>query len=147
MIGAAYALTWAPKPPRFCITILRTRTLGVDAKHVALQGHSRYGKATIVAMAYNQRFWTAYVSSSGEGGAKLHRRNWGELVENVAAPNEYHWMAGNFLKYSGPLRVQGPARGFASTGSAVRPSPGVSQCGRDAKVTVGSTPRAPSWLE
>jgi hypothetical protein len=34
---------------------------------------------------------------------KIHRRNWGELVENVAAPNEYHWMAGNFLKYAGPL--------------------------------------------
>jgi hypothetical protein len=75
----------------------------VDAKHVALEGHSRYGKATIVAMAYDSRFWTAYVSSSGEGGAKLHRRNWGEIIENVAATSEYHWMAGNFLKYAGPL--------------------------------------------
>src|SRR5260370_1353464 len=56
-------------------------------------------------MAYDPRIWTAYVSSSGEGGAKLHRRNWGELVENVAATNEYHWMAGNFLKYSGPLHA------------------------------------------
>ncbi len=75
----------------------------VDAKQVGLEGHSRYGKATIVAMAYDQRFAIAYVSSSGEGGAKLHRRNWGELVENVAATSEYHWMAGNFLKYAGPL--------------------------------------------
>lgn len=75
----------------------------VDAKHVALEGHSRYGKATIVAMAYDARFWTAYVSSSGAGGAKLHRRNWGEIVENVAAASEYNWMAGNFLKYAGPL--------------------------------------------
>jgi len=74
----------------------------VDAKQVGLEGHSRYGKATIVAMAYDQRFAVAYVSSSGEGGAKVHRRNWGELVENVAATNEYHWMAGNFLKYAGP---------------------------------------------
>jgi hypothetical protein len=39
---------------------------------------------------------------SGEGGAKIHRRNWGELVENVAGTGEYHWMAGNFLKYAGP---------------------------------------------
>ncbi len=77
----------------------------VDATHIAIEGHSRYGKAALVAMAYEPRMWTAYVSSSGEGGAKLHRRNWGELVENVAAPNEYHWMAGNFLKYSGPLHV------------------------------------------
>jgi hypothetical protein len=75
----------------------------VDAKHVAIEGHSRYGKATLVTMAYDSRFWTAYVSSSGEGGAKLHRRDWGEIVENVAATSEYHWMAGNFLKYAGPL--------------------------------------------
>jgi hypothetical protein len=75
----------------------------VDARHVALEGHSRYGKATLVSMAYEPRLWAAYVSSSGEGGAKLHRRNWGEIIENVAAANEYHWMAGNFLKYAGPL--------------------------------------------
>jgi hypothetical protein len=77
----------------------------VDAKHVALEGHSRWGKATLVAMAYDQRFWTAYVSSSGEGGAKLHRRDWGEIVENIANTSAYHWMAGNFLKYSGPLHA------------------------------------------
>ena len=76
----------------------------IDARHVALEGHSRYGKATLVAMAYEPRLWTAYVSSSGEGGAKLHRRNWGEIIENVAATSEYHWMAGNFLKYAGPLQ-------------------------------------------
>jgi hypothetical protein len=75
----------------------------VDSKHVALEGHSRYGKATLVAMAYEPRLWTAYVSSSGEGGAKLHRRDWGEIVENVAGEGEYWWMAGNFLKYAGPL--------------------------------------------
>jgi hypothetical protein len=75
----------------------------VDAKHIALEGHSRYGKATLVTMAYEPRLWTAYVSSSGEGGAKLNRRDWGEIVENVAGSGEYHWMAGNFLKYAGPL--------------------------------------------
>jgi hypothetical protein len=75
----------------------------VDAKHIAIEGHSRYGKAALVAMAYDPRMWTAYISSSGEGGAKLHRRNWGEIIENVAGIDEYHWMAGNFLKYAGPL--------------------------------------------
>ncbi len=74
----------------------------VDARRVAIEGHSRYGKAAIVAMAYDQRFAIAFPSSSGEGGVKLHRRDWGEIVENVAATNEYHWMAGNFLKYAGP---------------------------------------------
>jgi hypothetical protein len=75
----------------------------VDARRVGIEGHSRYGKATAVAMAYDPRFAIAFVSSSGEGGVKLHRRNWGELVENVAGTSEYHWMAGNFLKYAGPL--------------------------------------------
>ncbi|MBI5280821.1 MAG: acetylxylan esterase [Candidatus Solibacter usitatus] len=76
----------------------------VNARKVGVDGHSRYGKAAAVAMAYDQRFSIAYVSSSGEGGVKLHRRNWGELVENVAGSGEYHWMAGNFMKYAGPLQ-------------------------------------------
>jgi len=75
----------------------------VDAKHVGIEGHSRYGKATLVTMAYDPRFAIAYVSSSGEGGAKLHRRDWGEIVENLTGSGEYHWMAGNFIKYGGPL--------------------------------------------
>jgi hypothetical protein len=73
----------------------------VNARQVGLQGHSRYGKATLVAMAFDERFAIAYVSSSGAGGAKLHRRRFGEVVENVAGVTEYHWMAGNYLKYAG----------------------------------------------
>jgi hypothetical protein len=75
----------------------------VDAKQVGIEGLSRYGKAAIVAMAYDQRFAIGFIASSGEGGAKLHRRNFGETVENVAGSGEYHWMAGNFIKYAGPL--------------------------------------------
>ena len=75
----------------------------VDAKRVGIEGLSRYGKAALVTMAYEPRFAIAFVASSGEGGAKLHRRTYGELVENVAGSGEYHWMAGNFIKYAGPL--------------------------------------------
>jgi hypothetical protein len=75
----------------------------VDAKQVGIEGLSRYGKAAIVTMAYDRRFAVGFIGSSGEGGAKLSRRNFGELVENVAGTGEYHWMAGNFLKYAGPL--------------------------------------------
>jgi hypothetical protein len=75
----------------------------VNTKQVGLEGHSRYGKATLVAMAYDQRFAIAFVSSSGAGGASLFRRDYGEIVENLAGSGEYHWMAGNFLKYAGPL--------------------------------------------
>jgi lysophospholipase L1-like esterase len=73
------------------------RTL--DAKRVGIEGVSRYGKAALVTMAFEQRFAVALVGSSGEGGAKLHRRNFGEAVENLTGSGEYHWMAGNFLKY------------------------------------------------
>jgi hypothetical protein len=73
----------------------------VDAKKVAVQGHSRDGKAALVAMAYDERFATGFISSSGQSGAKLHRRKYGEAIENIAATNEYHWMAGNYLKYAG----------------------------------------------
>ncbi len=75
----------------------------VNARHVAIGGLSRYGKAALVAMAYDARFAIALVASSGEGGARLHRRNYGELVENLAGAGEYHWMAGNFMKYASTL--------------------------------------------
>ena len=75
----------------------------VNAKQVAIEGHSRYGKAALVTLAYDNRFATGFISSSGEGGAKLHRRNAGEIVENLTGSGEYHWMAGNFIKYGGPL--------------------------------------------
>jgi hypothetical protein len=71
----------------------------VDAKNVGIEGVSRYGKAALVTMAFEPRFAMALVGSSGEGGAKLHRRNFGEGVENLTGSGEYHWMAGNFLKY------------------------------------------------
>ena len=75
----------------------------VDAKQVGIEGLSRYGKAALVTMAYDRRFAIALVGSSGKGGAALFRRNFGEEVENLAGTGEYHWMAGNFLKYAGPL--------------------------------------------
>lgn len=78
-------------------------TPSIDHHKIVISGHSRYGKAALVALAYDSRFFTAHVSSSGAAGAKLHRRNYGETVENVAASGEYHWMAGNFIKYAGPL--------------------------------------------
>jgi hypothetical protein len=75
----------------------------VDARQIGIEGHSRYGKAALVTMAYDPRYAIAYVSSSGAGGAALWRRNFGEQIGNVAGTGEYHWMAGNFLKYAGPL--------------------------------------------
>jgi len=75
----------------------------VDAKQVGIEGLSRYGKAALIAMAYEPRFAIGFIGSSGEGGAKIFRRKFGEQVENLASTGGYHWMAGNFLKYAGPL--------------------------------------------
>ena len=72
----------------------------IDASRVAIFGHSRYGKAALVAMAYDTRFKAGFISSSGAGGAAPYRRHWGEQVENVAAGNEYHWMGARFLRYA-----------------------------------------------
>jgi len=70
----------------------------VDSKHVGIEGVSRYGKAALVTMAFDQRFAVVLVGSSGKGGATLLRRNWGEAVENLTG-GEHYWMAGNFMKY------------------------------------------------
>jgi hypothetical protein len=75
----------------------------VDAKQVGIEGLSRYGKAALVAMAYEPRFAVGFIGSSGAGGAKILRRQFGEQVENLASSAEYHWFAGNFIRYAGPL--------------------------------------------
>jgi hypothetical protein len=78
----------------------------VDAKHAGIEGVSRYGKAALVTLAFEDRFALALAGSSGEGGAKLNRRNWGEAVENLTG-GEYYWMAGNFMKYGASEAVFG----------------------------------------
>jgi hypothetical protein len=77
---------------------LETDTL-VDAKKVGIEGVSRYGKAALVTLAFEPRFAVGLIGSSGKGGTTLHRRVYGEAVENLTGGGEYHWMAGNYLKY------------------------------------------------
>lgn len=71
----------------------------VDAKKVGIEGVSRYGKAALVTLAFEPRFALGLIGSSGKGGATLHRRVFGEAVESLTGTGEYHWMAGNYLKY------------------------------------------------
>jgi hypothetical protein len=78
----------------------------VDAKHVGIEGVSRYGKAALVTMAFDQRFAMVLVGSSGKGGATPLRRNFGEAVESLTG-GEYYWMAGNFMKYGASEAVFG----------------------------------------
>lgn len=79
----------------------------VNAKMVGIEGVSRYGKAALVTLAFEQRFAMALVGSSGKGGVTLHRRNFGEAVESLTATGEYHWMCGNYLKYGASESTNG----------------------------------------
>ncbi|MBO0780870.1 MAG: hypothetical protein J2P37_18765 [Ktedonobacteraceae bacterium] len=76
----------------------------VDATRIGVQGHSRFGKATLVAAAYDERIGAAFPSSAGELGTSWMRRAWGENLELVCgADTEYHWVAGNIMRFAGEL--------------------------------------------
>ena len=78
----------------------------VDAEKVAIEGVSRYGKAALVTMAYDERFSVGFIGSSGAGGAKILRRNFGEQLENLASSGEYQWFTPNFVTYISKKNVQ-----------------------------------------
>lgn len=71
----------------------------VDPGQIGVEGVSRYGKAALLAMAFDERFDVGLIASSGKGGTTLLRRNFGEAVSNLTSSGFHHWMAGNFLKY------------------------------------------------
>ena len=77
----------------------------IDATRIGIEGTSRYGKAALVTMAFDPRFSLGFIGSSGAGGASLLRRNFGEMVENLASSAEYHWFGGNFIKYASILKI------------------------------------------
>jgi hypothetical protein len=84
--GASRALDFLERDP------------AIDGKRVGIEGVSRYGKAALVAMAFDPRFAVALVGSSGKGGTTLLRRDFGESVTNLTGGSHY-WMAGNFMRY------------------------------------------------
>ncbi|WP_026950812.1 glucuronyl esterase domain-containing protein [Algoriphagus mannitolivorans] len=75
----------------------------INAQKVVIEGLSRYGKAALVTLAYDDRFSMGLIGSSGAGGAKLLKRVFGEQIENLASSGEYHWFTPNFIRYAGPM--------------------------------------------
>jgi hypothetical protein len=74
----------------------------VDGTRVGIFGHSRFGKGAIVAMADDPRFAIGFISSSGEGGVNLFRRNYGQTVNEALGPSDFHWFAANLMRYAAP---------------------------------------------
>ena len=77
----------------------------LDGSRISLAGHSRFGKAVLVAAAFDHDFADALVSSSGAGGAKLMRRDFGERIENMADPYASVWYAPRIRFYAGKASV------------------------------------------
>ncbi len=75
---------------------------GVDAKRVAILGVSRLGKTVLWAGAHDTRFAMVIASCSGEGGASLSRRNYGETVKHLNARFGYQF-AGNYQNFGGQV--------------------------------------------
>ncbi len=70
----------------------------IDAKRIAIMGHSKMGKATLWTAAQDQRFALAISAQSGCAGASLWKRNFGETMEKMVTRFPY-WLCRNAWKF------------------------------------------------
>jgi hypothetical protein len=92
-----------------------------DADKIAVEGHSRDGKATLVTAAMDDRVVAALPSCGGAGGTAPIRRHFGESIESIVGSGEYYWMDGELMNYAGPECQTNPNRGAAGCTPAYFP--------------------------
>ena len=107
---------------------------------ISLTGHSRFGKGVLVAAAFDPAFADAHVSSSGAGGAKIMRRDFGERWENLAGSGEFHWFAPNAMFYAQPGHSVAELPVDAHTLIALRAP-------RPLFITSGRAEKGDSWVD
>ncbi|HEU4650510.1 MAG TPA: hypothetical protein VFS49_03760 [Croceibacterium sp.] len=112
----------------------------INGERVSLVGHSRFGKGVLVAAAFDLAFADADVSSSGAGGAKIMRRNFGETWENMAGAGAFHWYTPNIMAYAGGDKTTADLPVDAHTLIALRAP-------RPLFVTSGVAGKGDSWVD
>ncbi|HEY0161105.1 MAG TPA: cadherin repeat domain-containing protein [Edaphobacter sp.] len=101
---AGALVEWAWGISRFIDYLESSNDADVDADKIGVEGHSRYGKATLVAAAYDQRIVVALPSCGGALGTAPARRAYGETLDFVtSSTSEYHWVSGRSMTYAGPI--------------------------------------------
>lgn len=76
----------------------------IDAKRIAVQGASRLGKTVLWTGVHDTRFKMVIASISGEGGAAIARRNYGETIQHITDTSRYNYQfAANYHSYAGKV--------------------------------------------
>jgi len=81
------------------LDVLETDTR-YDANAFVTYGHSRYGKAALVAAAYDPRISGVISHQSGTGGASLNKQKKGETVKDITKGYP-HWFSKKYASYIG----------------------------------------------
>lgn len=95
--------------------------LGPDPDKIAVEGHSRNGKATLVTAALDDRIVAALPSGGGAAGTSFLRRNYGESIESIVGNGEYYWVDGYLMNYAGARCQKNPDYGPAGCTPAYMP--------------------------